>query len=148
MAIVGHRRPWGSYSCRVVRCRCLFAPMLGFPCLLLLWPVCAFGRLGRLAVSLFLVKGSARDLVSNDSVGPCWLKNCSAFKFGTSSNLDIDLTCEVCKQKPNTAGHTVTTAHLRHPTYIVGVVAERRVTPAELRRLSSRSTWWKLFKDK
>ena len=71
---------------------------------LLLWPVCAFGRLGRLAVSLFLVKGSARDLVSNDSVGPCWLKNCSAFKFGISSNLDIDLTCEVCKQKPTQLG--------------------------------------------
>ena len=52
MSHIGHRRPWGSYSCRVVRCRCLFAPMLGFPCLLLLWPVCAFGRLGRSAVLL------------------------------------------------------------------------------------------------
>ena len=105
MAIVGHWRPWGSCFGWVVRCRCLFAPMLGFPCLLLLWPVCAFGRLGRLAVSLFLVKGSARDLVSNDSVGPCWLKNCLTFKFGESSNLDIDSTSERSQRKPRTSGH-------------------------------------------
>ena len=104
MAIVGLGRPWGSYFGRVVRCRCLFAPMLGFPCLLLLWPVRAFGRLGRLAVSLFLVEGLAGFCMSDDSVGPCWLKNCSAFKFGISSNLDIDLTCEVCKQKPTQLG--------------------------------------------
>ena len=79
--------------------------MLGFPCLLLLWPVRAFGRLGLFAVLLFLVKGSARDLVSNDSVGPCWLKNCLTFKFGESSNLDIDSTSERSQRKPRTSGY-------------------------------------------
>ena len=73
-------------------------------CSRLCWasPVCCCCGLcapsGALAVPpcrCFLVKGSARILVSNDSVGPCWLKNCLTFKFGASSNLDIDLTSEV-----------------------------------------------------
>ena len=92
MAIVGHWRPWGSYFGWVVRCRCLFAPMLGFPCLFVAvacvrlrapWP---FRRV------VVLVKGSARIWLSNDSVGPCWLKNRLIYKFGASSNLYFDLT--------------------------------------------------------